>query len=66
MRITAMKTNHLREPLGFELSAISFSWKVDGTSSRRAVASRVEVAGDEEFKSLLHDSGPDAEISNIA
>ena len=66
MRISEMKTNHITDPLGFELSPVTFSWKVAETPSAAAVSSRVEVAGDEAFTGLIHDSGPDADISCIA
>ena len=68
MRIYAMKTNHIKSPLGFETSPVTFSWKVEQTSSARAVAARVEVSLGEAFgeNDVIHDSGFDASIENTA
>jgi len=66
MRVYAMKTNHVENPLGFELSPVTFSWKVGGTQSAAATSSRVEIAKDEAFSEVLYDSGHDGGISNLA
>jgi len=66
MRITAMKTSHVENPLGYELAPMSFSWKVDRTQSAAAVSARVEVARDKAFSELIHDSGHATGISNAA
>ena len=66
MRIFAMKTNHIRSPLGFALSPVTFSWKVDQSMSGASESSRIEVADDEHFAHMLHDSGFVSGISGIA
>jgi len=66
MRIYAMAVNHMRCPLGFQLSPVTFSWKADQTPSAAAASSRVQVARDELFRELLHDSGFAADISGAA
>jgi len=64
MRIFAMKTNHVPHPLGFDLTTVTFSWKVDDTPSTRAFTTRVEIARDFLFSDVLHDSDHDTWILN--
>ncbi|MBP3892748.1 MAG: alpha-L-rhamnosidase N-terminal domain-containing protein, partial [Atopobiaceae bacterium] len=44
MKITRMRINHLKNPLGFRLSNTMFSWVVEESRGRRAVASRIVVS----------------------
>lgn len=62
MKISAMKTNHLQNPLGFEPDVPVFSWLVEDSLSPRAAHSRVEVALDADFSHLVFDSGEQQEI----
>lgn len=62
MKISAMKTNHLQNPLGFEPDVPVFSWLVEDSLSPRAAHSRVEVALNADFSHLVFDSGEQQEI----
>ena len=53
MRITDLKINGLREPLGFELPYLSASWKVRETKSTKAVKAQLCVAADAGFTDFL-------------
>lgn len=46
MKITRMRVNHLREPLGFRLSSTMFSWVVEESEGTCAKASRIVVTSD--------------------
>ena len=54
MRISHLRVNHLREPLGYDLRSPSFSWIVSDTASARQEKARLRVFRDGE---TLYDSG---------
>ena len=53
MEIHELKTNGIREALGFELPCVSVSWKVRGTNSKRAVRTVLTLAADAAFNHVL-------------
>ena len=53
MRITDLKINGIREPLGFELPFVSVSWKVRETDSRHAVKTKLLVSANADFTKIL-------------
>ena len=53
MKITEIRVNGIREPLGFQLPHISISWKVEETASARPVRERLCVAADPDFSQIL-------------
>ena len=53
MKITDIRINGIREPMGFELPRIILSWKVRETDSAKAAGIRIAVAGDPEFRGIL-------------
>ena len=53
MKITDIRINGIREPMGFELPRIILSWKVRETDSAKAAGIRIAVAGDPEFREIL-------------
>jgi alpha-L-rhamnosidase len=57
MKITALKTNRMINPLGFAMIHPSFSWIVEETVDSRQTAAQVVVASDLAFKKILFDSG---------
>ena len=65
MRITNLLTNHFTNPLGMNIGVPCFSWVVEA-EGETAVETRVEVAADGDFATVLYDSGFDAGIDNIA
>ncbi|MDL2293526.1 glycoside hydrolase family 78 protein [Ruminococcaceae bacterium OttesenSCG-928-D13] len=66
MKIANLRTNHLVNPLGYHLEAVTLGWTVEETASTSQVAARVVVATDEGFSSIGYDSGETGEISGIA
>ena len=63
MRIYGMQVNHLVNPLGFDLGAPTFSYKVKDTAARQARAARLRVygpAGDS-----VYDSGLRADLDSL-
>lgn len=53
MKITAIRINGIREPLGFSLPHLSVSWKTEETVSRQPARERLCVASDPDFSQLL-------------
>lgn len=62
MKITRMKTNHLTNPLGYELSVPRVSFYVEDTVSKKQEAARIVVASDEAFENIVYDTGKSTEI----
>jgi len=65
MKITRCKTNHLTNPLGFDLTPLRLTWTVEDTLSASQTAARVEISPDESFRALIHDSGSDPNINSL-
>ena len=65
MRICGLKTNHLVGPLGFDLKAPRVSFYVEDTEGKRPEAIRIQVSLDEDFGSLLYDSGRSSQLSML-
>ncbi|MGI6173122.1 MAG: family 78 glycoside hydrolase catalytic domain [Christensenellales bacterium] len=66
MRIFDMKANGVCEAIGFALSPLSLSWKVDETEGKKQQAARVEISTCEEFCDRAYDSGKREDIDSIA
>lgn len=66
MKITNLKTNHIVNPLGFDLGKPSLSFITSETDAKRQVAAQIQVALDEEFSEIVFDTGKDEEIDSLA
>ncbi len=64
MKIKHCKTNHITNPMGYELGTPVLSWITEGTMSQKQVAAQVVVALDKELKEKIFDSGKSADIDN--
>ena len=53
MKITALRVNGIREPLGFALPHVSVSWKTADTAARQPLRERLTVAADPAFQTVL-------------
>ncbi len=62
MRIGHLRVNHLREPLGYDLTNPSFSWIVSDTDSKRRDKVRLRVFKNDE---CLYDTGMTAEADPL-
>lgn len=65
MKITGLKTNHLVNPLGYDIQVPRVSFTVEDTVSKKAEAVQIVAALDENFEEVVYDSGRSAEISLI-
>lgn len=65
MKIASMKCNHIVNPLGYELNKPRLSWVTEAEGATIQKACQVEVAYDEAFLSILHDSGIREDIDSI-
>ncbi|MCX6068175.1 MAG: family 78 glycoside hydrolase catalytic domain [Chloroflexi bacterium] len=68
MKITRLKTNHVKKLLGFALDKPVLSWIVEDTRDKKQTASQVVISQDDAFTQILFDSGKvsGAEIDSIA
>ncbi|MGI6654223.1 MAG: family 78 glycoside hydrolase catalytic domain [Christensenellales bacterium] len=65
MKVTNLRCDHLREPLGFALDQPTFTWTVEGAHGKKQAWARLEVGADPAFAELLYDSGEDATLSSV-
>lgn len=65
MRIINLQTNHLTNPLGYEISTPRVSFQVIDTKAKKPEAIRIEVALDIEFEKIVYDTGKSQEIQLI-
>ena len=64
MRITNLKTNHLVNPLGYDLACPTVSWIVEEAAGKYQASARVLAAEDEAFSCPVYDSGERSDIVN--
>lgn len=57
MKLYDLKTNYQKNPLGIELSGITFSWKVSDAKGKFQKNARLVAAEDENFQRIVFDSG---------
>jgi alpha-L-rhamnosidase len=65
MKVADLKTNHIVNPLGFELGKPHFSYIVTDTQAKKQVAARIVVALDEEMTDIIEDTGKSSDISSL-
>lgn len=68
VKITNMQVNHISNPVGYDLHMQTFSWKYDvlENDSDSINSSRVMIAADSGFSSIIYDSGFDEAITGVA
>ena len=66
MKITSMRANHVEEPLGFCLDNLSLSWKAAEAEGKKTVSSRVSIALDPDFQTIVSDSGWRGDIDSLS
>lgn len=64
MKITHLKTNHLVNPLGYDLGRPSISYVVSEARGKRQANAQVLVAADEDFAEVIYDSGKNELINS--
>lgn len=65
MKIVDMKCNRIANPLGYTLNKPCLSWVTEADGATIQKACQVEVAIDEAFLNVLHDSGIREDIDSI-
>ncbi|NHC43201.1 family 78 glycoside hydrolase catalytic domain [Bacillus sp. MM2020_1] len=54
MKITDLRINGIKNPLGFSYDLLKCSWKVTGTNSRRQKRAKIEISKNVSFKDILY------------
>lgn len=57
MRIIEQRTNHLKNPIGYMMNKIFFSWKVTDSNDKYTKYYSVKVAYDYNMKNIVYESG---------
>ena len=65
MNIYNLKTNHILNPIGFSLDALTLSWIIDAPFEEELQGTRVIIAFDENFEEVIHDSGMQADLDPL-
>lgn len=66
MKITNLRTNHLENPIGYQMDTISLSWTVEEARGTCTKLARVEIAEDPGFASLVWDSGESDQLDEAS
>jgi alpha-L-rhamnosidase len=68
MKIRHLRTNHVKNPLGFELDRLTLTWITEAEKSQSIFqeAARVEIAIDINFTEVVFDSGKKQDIDSLA
>ena len=65
-KIYAAKTNHITNPIGFNMDSIAFSWKVKGCRGQEQKHARIVISKkNKTFTDICHDTG-EAELDSLA
>lgn len=62
MKINKMRTNRIKNPLGFDIERPVFSWQVAESEEKYQKAARIEVSLNPEFTEVIYDSGMSSAI----
>lgn len=62
MKITRLKTNHLTNPMGYDLARPTISFVTEDTAGKRQAKAQVLVSLSEDFSTILYDSGENGNI----
>ena len=70
VKIIKMSLNGIENPIGYDVSSLSFSWIVEGTKSKFQKLARLIISTDTECNidkkdQIIHDSGESSEINSI-
>lgn len=64
MKITNLKTNHIENPLGFELGTVRLSWQVTENIGKKQKNARIQISTDTAFCEVIFDSGMSVELNS--
>lgn len=66
MQIRKLRTNHIKNPVGFAMDAVTLSYVVCESTGTHQKSARIRVAADADMQEILYDSGMSTEIDSIA
>ena len=66
MKLTNLKVNHLKNPLGFSVKNPSFSFQVEESTDTYLKSARIRVSRMEDMTDLVYDSGERTDISSLS
>lgn len=66
MKIVDCRTNHLENPIGYQMEKPVFSWKVEEAKGKKQTAARIQVSDEESMGKLLLDTGWSEELDSLA
>ena len=66
MKITHMRTNHVKNPMGYQMTRPVFSYKVTEAKGSRQEAGQILVAADPGMGEIVYDSGKREDMDSIA
>ncbi len=64
MFIRKCRTNHLKNPIGYDMSHTTLTWVTDQTSSISQKSARILISNDQEQRNVIYDSGFDCNIDS--
>lgn len=68
MKITKLRTNHIVNPLGFELESFRLSWITEASSELNSLYqsfASIEIAHDKDFQDIVYQSGKRTDIDSL-
>ena len=57
MRIEHLRVNHLENPIGYDFSYLTLSWKVEETITKFSDEVQVIISEEDDMSRLVYDSG---------
>jgi len=66
MKIIKMRTNHVKNPIGFDFGKSSISFITSQTNAKKQIAAQIQVAMDKMIKNIIFDTGKNKEIDSLA
>lgn len=57
MKVSHLKINHLYNPIGYDFSYMTFSWRVEESEAAYSEAIKLEVSENEDMSQLVYDTG---------
>ena len=64
-KIYAAKTNHITNPIGFNMDSIAFSWKVKGCRGQEQKHARIVISKNKTFTDICYDTG-ETELDSLS
>ncbi|MDF2522602.1 MAG: alfa-L-rhamnosidase RamA [Clostridiales bacterium] len=66
MNVVNLKTNHVTNPLGFDLGKTRLSFITCDTTAKKQIAAQIQVALDVNFQEVVFDSGKSEDLDSLA